>query len=217
MKLPDTIQRGVHLGYLAGLGAALCYAASNLIAKKIVSDYSSPTVGTALSMSFGTIILATLFYRDVARDALTAPRRAWVFVALAGIAATWGVSFLFLAVSQAPVVLVAPLTGTQSSGRYSADPLLSTAPGEGDLEDRGRRLDGGGRSYSDSPWQSVNSRYRRLEGLSTPNPRPGGCCVLHSPTEHRVAYPACGDLATSTKVTESGHQTSTLHRTKGKR
>ena len=111
MKLPDTVQRGVHLGYLAGLGAALCYAASNLIARKIVSDYSSPTVGTALSMSFGTVILAALFYRDVARDALTAPRRAWVFVALAGCAATWGVSFLFLALSQAPVVLVAPLTG----------------------------------------------------------------------------------------------------------
>ena len=112
MKLPGTIQRGVLLGYLAGLGAAFCYAASNLIARKIVSDYSSPTVGTALSMSFGTVILSVLFYRHVVRDALTAPRRAWVFVALAGCAATWGVSFLFLAVSQAPVVLVAPLTGT---------------------------------------------------------------------------------------------------------
>ena len=82
-----------------------------------MTDYSSPMVGTAFSMLFGTLILAALFQQHARVDVVSAPRSALIPVALAGCAATWGVSFFFLAVNEAPVVLVAPLTG--------AHPLVS--------------------------------------------------------------------------------------------
>ena len=110
--LAKTRQNPMLLGYLAALGAAISYGVVSLVARKIVTDYSSPMVGTAFSMMFGTIIVAGLFHRDAMTDAATAPRKAWVYVALAGCASTWGVSFWFLAFNEAPVVLVAPAAGT---------------------------------------------------------------------------------------------------------
>ncbi len=108
----DTPQKRLLVGYAASLGAAAAYGSSSLIARKIVDDYSSPIVATAFSLLFGTVIMAALFHRSVGGDALRAPRKAWLYVALAGAASTWGVTFMFVALTQAPIVLVAPLTGT---------------------------------------------------------------------------------------------------------
>ena len=119
MTLLETTRRQVALGYVAALGAALSYGAVTLVARKIVDDYSLAIVGTAFSLLFGTIIVGTLFHRHVLTDSIRVPRRGWVMVALAGCASAWGVSFLFLALTKAPVVLVAPLAGTS--------PLLSIA------------------------------------------------------------------------------------------
>ena len=102
----------VVLGYAAALGAAFCYGAAAVIAGKIVDDYSSPMVGAAFSLLFGTLIIAFLFGKTAVADIAAAPRRALGLIGLAGVAATWGVSFWFLALDKAPVVLVAPLTGT---------------------------------------------------------------------------------------------------------
>ena len=63
-------------------------------------------------MIFGTLILAVLFHRHVSHDMAIAPRKAWVYVVLAGCASTFGVSFWYLAFNEAPVVLVAPAAGT---------------------------------------------------------------------------------------------------------
>ena len=100
------------LGYAAALAAALCYGAAAVIAGKIVDDYSSPMVGAAFSMLFGTLVLAFLFGKSAVADIAAAPRRALGLIVLAGVAATWGVSFWFLAFKEAPVVLVAPAAGT---------------------------------------------------------------------------------------------------------
>ena len=108
----EAARRRVLLGYLAALGAAASYGSVTLVARKIVTDYSSPLVGTAFSLLIGTLIVGALFHRDVAADAPRAPGRAWLLVAAAGCASTWGVSFWFLALDRAPVVLVAPLAGT---------------------------------------------------------------------------------------------------------
>ena len=107
-----TTRRRLLLGYSAALAAAFCYGSVALVAQKIVDDYSSPMVGTAFSMLLGTMIVGALFHRHALADLPIAPRRAWVYVALAGCAGTWGVSFWFLAFTRAPVVLVAPLVGT---------------------------------------------------------------------------------------------------------
>lgn len=107
-----TDPRRLLLGSLAALGAGSCYGATSLIARRIVSDYASPTVGTAFSLLFGALMVLILFHRHALGDVGRAPRRAWLLVALAGCASTWGVGFLFLALSKAPVVVVAPLDAT---------------------------------------------------------------------------------------------------------
>ncbi|MDP6402283.1 MAG: DMT family transporter [SAR202 cluster bacterium] len=112
MRLTGVVRSRMALGYIASLGSALSYGSVTLVARKITDDYASPVVGTAFSMLFGTLIMAVLFHRHAIADAPGAPRRAWLFVALAGCSATWGVSFWFLALSRAPVVLVSPLAGT---------------------------------------------------------------------------------------------------------
>ena len=111
MTLAVAARRQLTIGYLAALGAAFSYGTSAVLARKIVNDYSSPMVGTAFSMLFGTLILAALFQHHARADIVSSPRSALIPLALAGIAATWGVSFFFLAMNEAPVVLVAPLTG----------------------------------------------------------------------------------------------------------
>ena len=112
MTTVDTARRSLLLGYLAALGSAASYGSVTLVARKIVTDYSSPLVATAFTVVIGTFMVGALFHRDVVADAQQTPRRAWLFVALAGCASTWGVTFWFLALDRAPVVLVAPLTGT---------------------------------------------------------------------------------------------------------
>ena len=107
----STARRRLVVGYLAALGAAFAYGAGSLVVRKIVDDYSSPLVGTAFSLMFGMAIMAVLFHGHALSDGVRAPKRAWLLVALAGCASTWGVSFWFLALNEAPVVLVAPLAG----------------------------------------------------------------------------------------------------------
>lgn len=109
---PSITQRKLYLGYLAALGAAASYGSVALVGAKIVRDYAPPMVGSAFSLMFGTMIVAVLFHRHVIADYKHIPRRGWIFIVLAGCAATWGVSFWFLALNNAPIVLVTPLAAT---------------------------------------------------------------------------------------------------------
>ena len=119
MIRPALLGNPAVLGSMAALAAAFSYGAGALVARKVVSDFAPPMVGTAFSMLFGTLIVAALFHRHVAPDAGRAPTRAWSFVALAALSSAWGVSFWFLALDKAQVILVAPLVGTS--------PLISVA------------------------------------------------------------------------------------------
>ena len=107
----STQARRPALGYLASVGSACSYGVGTLVSQKIVTAYASPMVGTAFCLLFGTAIVAALFYRHVPGDLSAAPRRAWLFVALAGGASAWGVGSFFMALRYGPVVLVAPLVG----------------------------------------------------------------------------------------------------------
>ncbi|HJO83268.1 MAG: DMT family transporter [SAR202 cluster bacterium] len=104
--------RRLWLGYAASLGAAACYGSVAVVGRKIVSDFAPPIVATSFSMMFGTAIVLAVFGRYVNSDMKTAPGRAWLFAGAAGLAAAWGVSNWYLALGEAPVVLVAPLVGT---------------------------------------------------------------------------------------------------------
>ena len=110
MSTATTSPGRVLLGATSSLGAAVCYGASSLIARRIVSDYAPPLVGTAFSLLFGTLVLALFAHRHLIEDASRGvPRRTWVFLSLAGLAASWGVGSMFMALKRAPVVLVAPI------------------------------------------------------------------------------------------------------------
>ena len=99
------------VGHLAAVAAAFSYGVGTLVSQRIVTEYASPMVGTAFSLMFGTAIVAALFSRHVPGDVAAAPRRAWLFVMLAGCASAWGVGSYFMALNYGPVVLVAPLVG----------------------------------------------------------------------------------------------------------
>ena len=106
-----TIRSRVFVGYLASLGAAICYGSVAVVGRKIVTEFAPPMVATSFSMMFGTVVVAMMFHGRLAADLTTAPHRAWLFASLAGCASAWGVSFWYLALNEAPVVLVAPVTG----------------------------------------------------------------------------------------------------------
>lgn len=109
-KIPD---REALIGYGAALAAAACYGTLAVLGRKIVSDIAPPMVATAFSMIFGMLIVGFVFQSQIRRDYAARPStKGWLFIALAGGAATWGVSFWFMALSVAPAVLVAPVAGT---------------------------------------------------------------------------------------------------------
>ena len=113
MIATETRRNQLMLGYASALGAAASYGTLTIIGRMLVTDHgASPVVATAVSMVFGLVILAAMFHRHAAEDSALAPRRAWLWVALAGVSGTWGVGFWYFALSKAPVVLVAPLAGT---------------------------------------------------------------------------------------------------------
>ena len=111
MTLTGVATRQKVLGYSSALGAAVCYGALAVIGRKVVIDVAPPLVATSFSMIIGTVILSAIFMQQIRTDLVRRPaRKGWLFVALAGGSATWGVTFWYLALSQAPAILVAPLT-----------------------------------------------------------------------------------------------------------
>ena len=81
------------IGYAASIGSAVAYGTVAVIGRKIVGDYAPPLVATAFSMAMGTAMVALLFVGDVRSDIGSAPRRGWIMLVLAGLAAAWGGSF----------------------------------------------------------------------------------------------------------------------------
>ena len=107
-----TIEQKMYVGYMAALGAATFYGSAALVVSKIVSEFAPLLVGTAFSLLFGTMIIGVLFHRHVVSDYRHIPWRGWLFILLSCCAATWGMSFWFLSLNDAPIVLTAPLVST---------------------------------------------------------------------------------------------------------
>ena len=104
-------RRDLVLGYLAAVASAAGYGAGTYIGLIVVNRYAPPVVGSAFALLAAFIVLAALFHRDVIADLALAPRRAWVLISLSGIASAWGATFLYMGLSVAPVVVVAPISG----------------------------------------------------------------------------------------------------------
>ena len=110
MTLTSGLQRDTLIGYAAAIGAAACYGTLAVLGRKIATDIAPPLVANSFSMILGTLVLTLIFQSHIRTDFKVRPeKKGWIFVALAGCASTWGVTFWFLALGEAPAILVAPL------------------------------------------------------------------------------------------------------------
>ena len=97
------------VGYISAFGAAACYGLVPVLGKLIISNEVPALVVSALSMLIGASILSTIFHRHVWNDRMLFGINGWVFCVFAGVAATWGVTAFYLAITHAPVVQISPL------------------------------------------------------------------------------------------------------------
>ena len=108
--MSSALQKTAIIGYLLAVGAAMGYGGSQVVAKQIVEETHS-LVGAAFSLLFGLTILSAVTARDLVQQQRV-EAKPYVWAVLAGLASAGGVVFLYLALGQAPVVVVAPVTGT---------------------------------------------------------------------------------------------------------
>ena len=95
------------IGYSLATAASISYGASLVLAKQVVEDVPA-LVGAAIGMIFGMLVLGAISAKDMTRDR-KASRRSFVWAGLSGLAAGGGIALMFLAMSKAPVVVVAPI------------------------------------------------------------------------------------------------------------
>ena len=114
------IQRPVILGSVAAGLATVCYGSTHFLARKLVMEQGSPLVVATIGLLVGTLIFLAVSSRGVVQDR-SAPRRAFLLMALAGLTSSTGVVFAFSALSLAPVVVVSPVV--------AVNPLISLGLG----------------------------------------------------------------------------------------
>lgn len=91
--------------------SAIGYGTGAIVATYLVTEHASPMTVSAFALLFGAILVGIPFWRHVREDVRVAPARSWVMVGLAGLTASTAVSFFYLALNSAPVVVVAPIAG----------------------------------------------------------------------------------------------------------
>ena len=101
------LERTQVVGYSLATAASISYGASLVLAKQVVEEVPA-LVGASIGMIFGMLVLGAVSARDIQRDR-RAPRRAFLWAGLSGLAAGGGIALMFLALSKAPVVVVAPM------------------------------------------------------------------------------------------------------------
>ena len=112
MNLKAARRRRALIGYAAALVAAMSYGTGAIVAKKAVTDVASPMTTTAFSLLFGMLVMLVVLPRTSYRDIRGAPRRSYVYIALAGLSGVWGVAFFHLALIDAPVALVTTVSSS---------------------------------------------------------------------------------------------------------
>ena len=105
------------IGTIAGLLSVFCYATGQVVARSLLTgDETPPQVGSAITLFVGMLVLGAVSSRNLPKD-IRAPRRALLWVVLAGLLASTGAFLSFFALSLAPVVLASPI--------FAISPLLT--------------------------------------------------------------------------------------------
>ena len=99
-------------GYGCSLGAAVGYGIAAAASRVLVDGHTTPLVASAYSLIFGTAMVALLFHRGAASALMAADPRGWLYMSMSGVASAWGVAFLFYALQEAPVVMIAPISSS---------------------------------------------------------------------------------------------------------
>ena len=97
------------LGYLSALVAAMAYGVTQVLGKKLVTDFANPLVTATFTVLFGTLILSMFVGRQMPGEVKAAPRRSLLFIVLAGITSSAGLALMYAALTRAPVVVVSPI------------------------------------------------------------------------------------------------------------
>lgn len=98
-------------GYLASLGAAGSYGISANLAKSIVNDIADPIIATTFALFFGFAVLVTIYHKQLV-NIKKINKKTFLFLFLAGMAGSTGVGSQYYAMNNAPVFIVAPITGS---------------------------------------------------------------------------------------------------------
>lgn len=98
-------------GYLLALGAACAYGVNAIVIREGIQRFGIVLPGLTVAMLVGLLTMAPLSLRG-SRPAGGLPRRAVGFVLLSGLSAAVGIGSNFMALSQLPVSVVAPISST---------------------------------------------------------------------------------------------------------
>lgn len=103
------MQHRIYVGTALALCASASYGGSQVFEKWIVTNITTPIVTSAFSLLFGGIFISAVFHRGAVGDVRITPKKAWLFVMLAGLSSTVASVFLLFALRSSPVVLVSPM------------------------------------------------------------------------------------------------------------
>ncbi len=103
------IEHSSIFGYLSAIGAGASYGMAQTVGKVITSDYAHPLVGTAFALVSGFLFVSVVFHRQIYRDVKTAPLRGFIWLGLSGVGSASGVTLLYFALDNAPLVVVSPI------------------------------------------------------------------------------------------------------------
>jgi uncharacterized membrane protein len=103
------LNRANLLGYGFALVSSIGYGSVTVIAKKGLLTYGSPIAAVSVSLFAGTLCMALLSLKNVNIPA-DGGKKGLLFFLLSGLMAGAGQLFMYLALGQAPVVVVTPIT-----------------------------------------------------------------------------------------------------------
>ena len=98
----------VFLGVASAALAAATYGVTQVLVRHLVTTSAPPQVGAVYTIFFGMLILLVMSSGSLRKD-LKGPRAGIGWMALAGVASSFGVLFMFGALSKAPVTLASPI------------------------------------------------------------------------------------------------------------
>ena len=100
------------LGYLLAIAAAAIFASRDVISRHVVAGIAPPLVTAGFALAIGGSVLLALIHRDVVSSLRRVPLRYIAICGLAGVCQGLAVTFLFQALSRAPVTVVSPINAS---------------------------------------------------------------------------------------------------------